>query len=57
MPDDELAGIVDAAIAEAGASEPGEMGKVMGAVMPKVGGRADGKRVSAMVRERLSGGG
>ena len=36
-----------------GAAAPGDMGKVMGAVMPKVGGRADGKRVSAAVRERL----
>ena len=52
--DDELAAAVDAAIAEAGASSPGDMGKVMGAVMPKLGGRADGKRVSAAVRERLS---
>jgi uncharacterized protein YqeY len=56
LPDHELAGIVDAAIAEAGASEPGDLGKVMGAVMPRVGGRADGKRVSALVRERLAGG-
>ena len=31
------------------------MGKVMSALMPKVGGRADGKRVSAAVRERLAG--
>jgi uncharacterized protein len=53
--DDELAAAVDAAIAEAGASSPGDMGKVMGAVMPKVAGRADGKRVNAAVRERLSG--
>jgi uncharacterized protein len=55
LSDDELGALVDEAIAEAGASEPGEMGKVMGSVMPKVGGRADGKRVSALVRERLSG--
>jgi uncharacterized protein YqeY len=55
MPDHELAGIVDTAISESGASGPGEMGKVMGAVMPRVGGRADGKRVGAMVRERLGG--
>jgi uncharacterized protein YqeY len=52
--DDELNSAVDAAIAETGASDPGDMGKVMGAVMPKVGGRADGKRVSAAVRERLT---
>ena len=52
--DDELAALVDEAIAESGAAAPGDMGKVMGAVMPKVGGRADGKRVSAAVRERLA---
>ncbi len=52
--DEELATAVDAAIAETGAAAPGDMGKVMGAVMPKLGGRADGKRVSAAVRERLA---
>lgn len=51
--DDELATLVDEAIAEAGASEPSEIGKVMGAAMGKVAGRADGKRVNAVVRERL----
>jgi uncharacterized protein YqeY len=55
LADDELSGLVDAAIAETGASEPREMGSVMAAVMPKVAGRADGKRVSAAVRERLDG--
>jgi uncharacterized protein YqeY len=55
MSDDELAALVDDAISETGADEPSEMGKVMGAVMPKVAGRADGKRVSAMVRGRLVG--
>jgi uncharacterized protein YqeY len=54
--DDELAALVDEAIAESGASGPGDMGKAMGAAMPKVGGRADGKRVSAVVRERLAEG-
>jgi uncharacterized protein len=52
--DDELAKIVDAAVSEAGVSDPKEMGKVMGIVMPKVDGRADGNRVSAAVRERLN---
>jgi uncharacterized protein len=52
--DDELAKIVDGAVSEAGVSDPKEMGKVMGIVMPQVDGRADGKRVSAAVRERLS---
>ena len=54
LSDEELADLVDAAVTEAGASDPGDMGKVMGIVMPKVDGRADGKRVSAAVRERLS---
>jgi hypothetical protein len=54
--DDELETQVEAAIAETGASGPADMGKVMSAVMPKVGGRADGKRVSTAVRERLAGG-
>jgi len=56
LPDAELAGLVDEAIAASGAAQPSEMGKVMGALMPKVAGRADGKRVSAIVRERLAGG-
>ena len=51
--DDELAELVEAAIAETGASEQRQMGQVMSALMPKVGGRADGKRVSAAVREKL----
>jgi uncharacterized protein len=49
----ELAELVDAAVAETGASEPRQMGEVMSALMPKLGGRADGKRVSAAVREKL----
>jgi uncharacterized protein YqeY len=53
LSDGELVDLVDAAVTEAGASDPGDMGKVMGIVMPKVGGRADGKRVSTTVRERL----
>jgi uncharacterized protein YqeY len=53
MSDEELATLVDQAIAESGASGPQDMGKAMGAVMAKIDGRADGKRVSALVRERL----
>jgi uncharacterized protein len=52
--DDELAEIVAAAVAESGASSPREMGDVMKLVMPKVQGRADGKRVSAAVKEKLT---
>jgi uncharacterized protein len=53
LSDEELAELVDTALAETGASEQKQMGDVMKALMPKVGGRADGKRVSAAVREKL----
>jgi uncharacterized protein YqeY len=52
--DAELAAIVESAVAEAGASSPREMGDVMKLVMPQVRGRADGKRVSAAVKEKLT---
>ncbi len=50
-----LAAIVDAAIAEAGATSPRELGAVMKLVMARTEGRADGKAVSALVRSRLGG--
>ncbi len=53
LSDDELAELVAAAVEETGASEQKQMGQVMSALMPKVGGRADGRRVSAAVREKL----
>jgi uncharacterized protein YqeY len=53
LSDEELGELVAAAIEETGASEQRQMGQVMSALMPKVGGRADGKRVSAAVRQRL----
>lgn len=49
----ELGAIVDAAVAETGASDPSAFGQVMSAIMPRVKGRADGKQVSALVRSRL----
>ena len=54
LSDDELHAIVGDAVAESGADSPKDMGKVMSLVMPKVQGRADGKRVSAVVREKLN---
>jgi uncharacterized protein YqeY len=54
LSDGELRVIVGDVVAESGASSPQEMGKVMSAVMPQVKGRADGKRVSAVVKELLS---
>jgi hypothetical protein len=53
LSDEELAELVATAVEETGASEQRQMGEVMSALMPKVGGRADGKRVSAAVREQL----
>ena len=53
LDDTELDAIVAAAIAEIGASDPKDMGQVMKVVMAKSGGRADGKRASARVREAL----
>jgi uncharacterized protein YqeY len=55
--EEELEGLVEAAVAESGATSAAEMGKVMGVLMPRIDGRADGKRVSTAVRERLAGGG
>jgi uncharacterized protein YqeY len=54
LSDDELHAIVGDAVAESGASSPKEMGKVMSLVMQRVQGRADGKRVSALVKEKLT---
>ncbi len=55
LSDDELAALVAAAIAETGVSGLPGMGLVMKTVTPRVAGRADGARVAAEVRRRLSG--
>lgn len=55
LDDAELDAIVGDAISETGASGPKDMGQVMKAAMARVAGRADGKRVSARVREALGG--
>jgi uncharacterized protein YqeY len=55
LPAEELERIVEAAIAETGASSPADMGRVMGRVVPQVKGRADGKAVSDLVRAKLTG--
>lgn len=55
LSEQELEGIVQAAIAEVGASTPADMGKVMKAVLPKVQGRADGGKVSQLVKSKLQG--
>ena len=50
---EELEEIVSAAIAEVGATSMKDMGKIMAAVMPKTKGRADGKMINAIVKEKL----
>jgi uncharacterized protein YqeY len=54
LSDDELAALVDDAVASTGASSAKDMGAVMKAVMAQVAGRADGRRVSDRVKERLT---
>jgi uncharacterized protein YqeY len=53
MSEEEVRSIVKEAIAQTGASSPADMGKVMGALMPKVKGKADGSLVSKIVKESL----
>ena len=53
MSEEEVTKLVDAAIAETGAKSIADMGKVMGAVMAKAGGRADGGVVSNLVKSKL----
>lgn len=50
---EEIAELVGQAISDIGASGPGDMGKVMSQVMPKVKGRAEGKQVSSIVSDLL----
>jgi uncharacterized protein len=52
--DAELEALIADALSETGAASQKEMGKVMAAVMAKAGGRADGRRVSELVRSKLS---
>lgn len=54
MPAEELRALVQAAIAETGASAPSDMGKVMKIVMPKVAGRAPNDMISTAVKELLA---
>ena len=54
MSEDEVKSLVEQAVNETGASTMSDMGKVMGALMPKVKGKADSTLVSNLVREKLS---
>lgn len=50
---DELLALINEAIQQTGAQGPRDMGRVMGQIMPMVQGRAEGREVSQLVRERL----
>ncbi len=54
LTEDEVRAIVKAVVTETGATSMREMGKVMGAVMPKVKGRFDGRLLNNIVKEYLS---
>ena len=54
LPDDEVAGIIDAVIADLGASSRKDMGPVMKAVQEKTAGAVDNKKLSSLVMSKLS---
>ncbi|KAB7768066.1 GatB/YqeY domain-containing protein [Xanthomonas maliensis] len=55
MGEAEIVAAIQAAIAETGASGPADMGKLMGALKPKLAGQADMGLVSALVKRHLAG--
>jgi len=54
LSEEEIRAFVQEAVEKSGASSQKDMGKVMGLLMPKVKGRADGKLVNSIVREMLN---
>ena len=54
LTEEEITKLVDEAIAESGATNARDMGKVMQILRPKTAGKADGKIVSEIVKEKLS---
>ena len=56
LSESEIKELIAAAIAEAGATGPQQMGQVMKLIQPKIAGRADGGIVSSLVKAALSGG-
>jgi uncharacterized protein YqeY len=54
LSDEELQALVAAAIAEAGATSPKDMGRVMPVAIERAAGRADGRRISAAVKAALA---
>ena len=56
FPEEELRALVKQAIDEVGAASMAEIGQVMGVLMPKIQGKADGKVANQIVRELLQAG-
>lgn len=54
MSEGEVSKLVDEVVAQTGATSMADVGKVMGALMPKVKGKADGTLVSSLVKQKLS---
>jgi uncharacterized protein len=55
MPDAEIRAVLQEVIAQVGASTSRDVGRVMGAAMQRLRGRAEGGRVQALARELLGG--
>ena len=55
MSEAEIENVIDAAMHETGATGPGDMGKLMGVLKPRLAGKADMGEVSAIVKRRLAG--
>ena len=54
LSDEEVNSIIDEIIKSVGATTPKDLGKVMGVAMKQLKGKADGKKIQAMVKEKLS---
>jgi len=55
MGEAEIVAAIQAAVAETGAASPADIGKLMGALKPKVAGKADMGLVSRLVKQQLAG--
>ncbi|MBE9128790.1 MULTISPECIES: GatB/YqeY domain-containing protein [unclassified Coleofasciculus] len=55
LSDEEVCAVLDEIIAQTGATSIKDMGKVMGAAMQQLKGRAEGQKIQAMVKDKLSG--